>query len=189
MKIIITRHGQTEWNRLGKLQGQADIRLNEVGKEQAEETVKQIGDEKIDLIITSTLTRARETAEIINKRFNVPIVIDDRIKERSYGTCEGITLEERLELKRNYPIVEDVWNYTKNIDFNGIETMHDFCKRIYIALDDITERYKDKNVLIVTHGGAFFPINCYLNKKPLESIVDRKSVKGLQNCEVAKFEI
>ena len=131
MKIIITRHGQTEWNRLGKLQGQTDICLNEVGKQQAEETANQIADEKIDLIITSTLTRAKETAEIINKRFNVPIVIDDRIKERNYGKSEGITLEERLELKRNYPIVEYVWNYNKNIDFNEIETMHDFCKRIY----------------------------------------------------------
>ena len=76
--------------------------------------------------------------------------------------------------------------------------MHDFCKRIYIALDDITiyialdditEKYKDKNVLIVTHGGAYFPISCYFNKKPLEIIVDRTSVKGLQNCEFAKFEI
>ena len=189
MKIIITRHGQTEWNRLGKLQGQTDICLNEVGKQQAEETANQIANEKIDLIITSTLTSAKETAEIINKRFNVPIVIDDRIKERNYGKSEGITLEERLELKRNYPIVEYVWNYNKNIDFNEIETMHDFCKRIYIALDDITEKYKDKNVLIVTHGGAYFPISCYFNKKPLEIIVDRTSVKGLQNCEFAKFEI
>lgn len=189
MKIIVTRHGQTEWNRLGKLQGQTDNSLNEEGKAQAEETGKQIADEKIDLIISSPLIRARETAEIINKRFNVPIIEDDRIKERNYGQCEGITLEERLELSQRNPIVNNVWNYNENIDFNGIERMHDFCKRVYGFLNDITETYNGKNILIVAHGGVFFPISCYFNRRPLTDMVDRHSVKGLQNCEVARFEI
>ena len=83
MKIFITRHGQTEWNALGRLQGRKDIELNEVGKEQALTTGEKIKDEKIDIIITSPLKRARETAEIINKQFNVEIVEDDRLMERA----------------------------------------------------------------------------------------------------------
>ena len=188
MNLYVVRHGETIWNKEHRVQGITDMPLTEKGIEDTKELIPLVRDLNIDVVISSPLKRAKDTAKILVES-RLPINTDDRIKERNYGTCEGITLEERLELKRNYPIVEDVWNYTKNIDFNGIEPMHDFCKRIYIALDDITERYKDKNVLIVTHGGAFFPINCYLNKKPLESIVDRKSVKGLQNCEVAKFEI
>ena len=70
MEIFITRHGQTEWNALGKVQGQTDIELNDIGRKQAEETGKLIGNENIDLIIASPLKRARETANIINKNIN-----------------------------------------------------------------------------------------------------------------------
>ena len=130
MKIIVTRHGQTEWNRLGKLQGQTDNSLNEEGKAQAEETGKQIADEKIDLIITSPLIRARETAEIINKRFNVPIIEDDRIKERNYGQCEGITLEEFLT-KKKYIVVIDGDEYCEfqNMKNAGIINMDNIEKQ------------------------------------------------------------
>ena len=65
MKNFITRHGQNEWNSLGRLQGRKDIELNEVGKEQAMKIGEKIKDEKINIIITSPLKRARETAEII----------------------------------------------------------------------------------------------------------------------------
>ena len=99
MKVFITRHGQTEWNSLGRLQGRKDIELNEVGKEQALITGEKIKDEKIDIIITSPLKRARETAEIINKQLNVEIIEDDRLIERDYGELEGINkfkLKEEL---------------------------------------------------------------------------------------------
>ena len=68
MKIFLTRHGQTDWNVIERLQGQTDIELNDEGRQQAEETGELIKDENIDLIITSPLKRAKETAEII-KRF------------------------------------------------------------------------------------------------------------------------
>ena len=188
MKVIIARHGQTEWNRLGKLQGQTDISLNEEGQRQAEETARQIADEKIDLIISSPLKRARETADIINKRFEASIIEDDRLKERNYGKSEGLTVAERQELRKAHPIVDDIWNYDKNIDFNDIETMHSFCKRVYDFLDEISKKYKDKTILLVTHGGIVYPASCYFTRRPLSDIVDRNSIKGLKNCEVATFE-
>ena len=116
MKVFITRHGQTEWNSLGRLQGRKDIELNEVGKEQALITGEKIKDEKIDIIITSPLKRARETAEIINKQFNVEIVEDDRLMERCYGDFEGITKVELKEKKIQYPEIDDACNYLKNIN-------------------------------------------------------------------------
>ena len=97
MKIFVTRHGQTEWNALGKIQGRKDIELNEIGREQAEMTRKKLMNEKIDLIISSSLKRAKETAEIINKEFNVEILEDKRLVERGFGDFEGIT---KLELKK-----------------------------------------------------------------------------------------
>ena len=99
MKILVTRHGQTSWNVLGKIQGQTDIELNETGRIQARETGESIKNEDIDLIITSPLKRARETAEIINKNFNVNIIEDRRLMERCFGEYEGLTKEERKKLK------------------------------------------------------------------------------------------
>lgn len=189
MKVFITRHGQTKWNALGRLQGRKDIELNEIGKEQALITGKKIKDEKIDIIITSPLKRARETAGIINKQFDVEIVEDDRLMERSYGDFEGITKPELKEKKNQYPEIDDAFNYLKNINIFNIETMQDLCARIYEFLDEITTKYKGKNVLIVTHGSASIPIKCYFMKYPLEKLVDREKIKGLENCEVVEFEI
>ena len=67
--------------------------------------------------------------------------------ERGFGKSEGLTKDGRIKLKEIYPEVNDVWNYNKNIDFNGIETMQNFCNRIYKFLDEMIEKYKDKNIL------------------------------------------
>ena len=111
----MTRHGQTDWNLLGKIQGQTDIKLNDTGRNQAKETGMQIQNEKIDLIITSPLKRAKETAEIINKNFNVSIIEDDRLLERKYGRNEGSTKEDIQEMEKKNPDVNELWNYNKNV--------------------------------------------------------------------------
>ena len=115
MEIFVVRHGQTEWNALEKLQGQTDIELNEVGREQAQITGEQIKNENIDLIITSPLKRARETAEIINKNFNAPIIEDKRLMERGYGELEGKTRIERKMLKEISDEIDEFCNYNKNL--------------------------------------------------------------------------
>lgn len=189
MKILITRYGQTDWNVLGKIQGQTDIELNDNGRQQAKETGELIKNENIDIIITSPLKRAKETAKIINENFNVTIIEDNRLMERNFGKSEGLTKDDRRKLKEINPEVNDVWNYNKNIDFNGMETMQDFCNRIYKFLDEIINKYRYKNILIVTHGGVSVPIKCYFMKYPLENLCDRDAVKGLKNCEITKFEI
>lgn len=189
MYIIVTRHGQTDWNALGKVQGQTDIELNDIGKEQAKKTGELIKDEIIDLIITSPLKRAKETAEIINYKFRVQIIEENRLMERNYGKSEGLTKEEIKKLKEIYPEITDVWNYSKNININNIEKMDEFCNRIYQFLDDIINKYKDKNILLVTHGGVSIPIQCYFKKYPLEKIVDRDIIKALKNCEIGKFKV
>lgn len=189
MEILVTRHGQTDWNALGKIQGQTDIELNDVGRQQAEEMGKLIENETINLIITSPLKRAKETAQIINKKFNVKIIEDLRLIERNFGQSEGLTKNDTRQLKVNNLEINDIWNYNKNIEFNGMETMYDFCNRIYEFLDDVTKRYKDKNILLVTHGGVSVPIKYYFMKEPLENFVDRDNIKGIKNCEIIKFKI
>ena len=188
MKIFVTRHGQTNWNAEERIQGQQDIELNENGIEQAKMTSDSIKNEKIDLIICSPLKRARKTADIINEVLNVPVFEDKRLMERYFGKSEGLTKSEIREIAAVHPEIVDVWNYKRNVDYNGMETMQDFCKRIKEFLDELKEKYNDKTVLLVTHGGVFVPMNCFLSGILVENLIDRNSLKSLKNCEVAQFE-
>ena len=189
MKIIVTRHGQTDWNVLGKLQGHLDIELNDMGRKQAKEMGKLIKNENIDLIITSPLKRTKKTAEIINTNFQVNIVEDNRLIERDYGIMEGLTKNEIKKAKEVHPEINEIWNYNKNININNIETMKHFCNRIYQFLDEMLMKYQNKNILIVTHGGVSVPIQYYFNKYPLDKLINRETIKGLKNCEIIKYDL
>ena len=178
-----------DWNVLKKIQGQIDIDLNDEGRRQAEETAQNIGDRKVDLIITSPLKRAKETAEIINKRFNVPIIEDKRLLERGFGEFEGVTKDERNELKKIYPDIEYMWDYDKNVDVKGMEKVQVLCARIFSLLDEVTQKYSDKTVLLVTHGGTSVPIQCYFKVCTVHELGNRQVVRGLNNCEVAEFDV
>ena len=123
MQILLTRHGQTEWNVLKKVQGKVDIELNATGIKQAEETALKLKNTAIDIIISSPLKRARQTAEIINKETNLPIIIDERISERDFGEFEG--------KNRNEFSFEDFWSYKKAENYEKAEKIQDFFERIY----------------------------------------------------------
>ena len=85
MKIYIIRHGQTNWNKKGIIQGQKDIELNETGIKQAEKQIKTFNEKNIDLIISSTLKRASLTAQTISREKETKIIYDDKLKERCFG--------------------------------------------------------------------------------------------------------
>ena len=122
--------------------------------------------------------RAKQTAEIINEGRNIPIIYDDRIIERDFGEFEG---KETKDFD-----FHGYWNYYKNDIYKEAENIQVFFKRIYEFLDDINNKYKDKNVLIVAHGGVSIPVACYYNDKiPEGSLVDAGLVLG--NCQVAEY--
>ena len=175
MKIYVTRHGQTDWNVQGKTQGRADIELNEVGIKQAKQTKEELKNIDIDLIICSPLKRAKKTAEIINEGRNIPIIFDDQIIERNFGEFEG----EKIKF-------DEFWDYNAHPRCQRAETIQEIISRISNFLDKIKEEYKDKNVLLVTHGGVSIAINCYFKGIP----EDGKLINYcLHNCEVQEFEI
>ena len=179
MILYVVRHGQTEWNVQKRVMGRVDAPLTEVGLEQAQEVSDKLKNIQIDLIICSPLKRAKQTAEIINKNRNVPIIYDDRIIERYFGMIEGVLIDSIS--------FNDYWDYYKNLDDNDIETMHEMFDRIYNFLDDIKEKYKDKKILLVTHGGVGMPMNCYFqNDIPKGSL--RELGFQLKNCELKEYE-
>lgn len=174
MKLYVTRHGQTDWNVQGKTQGRTDIELNEVGIEQAKQTKKELKNINIDLIICSPLKRARKTAEIINEGRNIPIIFDNQIIERNFGEFEG----EKIKF-------DEFWDYNVTQKYQKAETIQEIISRISNFLDKIKEEYKDKNILLVTHGGVSIAINCYFKGIP----ADGKLINYcLHNCGVQEFE-
>lgn len=140
-KICIVRHGETDWNSLGKLQGRVDIPLNSIGILQAEECRDFLKLTDWNVIITSPLKRAKETAEIINKEINSCIIEMVDFIERHYGEAEGMTVTERNTAfpNRNYPYQEDRQLLTK---------------RVLDGIKKINQLYHGKNVLLVAHGGV-----------------------------------
>ena len=179
MKILLTRHGQTDWNVLGKIQGITDIELNETGIKQAEKTREELLDCPIDVILSSPLKRAKKTAEIIGKGRDIPIIIEQGLKERCFGKFEGKTREEMD--------FNTIWNYKLNKQYEDAESVGELFDRVDGFLEQIKEKYKDKTVLLVTHGGICVPIRAYFEGLPENT--DVLTGLGLENCEVKEYEL
>lgn len=155
MRLYIIRHGETEWNKVKRLQGQTDIPLAEEGIRLARETGKGMREEPIDLVISSPLTRAVQTAELLTEGRKIPILTDDRIIEISFGEWEGQCILESDVLPSDFRrlFYEEPLNCMCP---PGGETFDEVRKRtgdFYRSLCENPE-YKDKNILISTHGAA-----------------------------------
>ena len=146
--VCLIRHGETDWNAVGKIQGKTDIPLNDAGAQQASQCGAYLTASDWDLIITSPLQRARRTAEIINEPLGLPLVEMEEFAEKHFGDAEGLTYEERALTfpDRLYPNQED----------NVL-----FAERLATGLKIINDRYPDQRVLLVSHGGV---INAILGK-------------------------
>lgn len=171
--IYIVRHGQTDWNVEGRYAGRIDVQLNDTGRNQAKIVKEKLKDIKFDKVFSSPLIRAYETAEIICDN---RITKDDRIIERSNGDLEGKLKTEIIEM----------------IDFNNpkekrynIESIIDFRKRISSFFDEITNLYKGKNILIVTHAGVGIYTRCYFEGDPSGNDYSKYKIK---NCEIIKYD-
>ena len=172
--ILFVRHGETEYNAKGLTQGQLDIPLNENGINQAEVVKQALKDEKIDIIYASPLSRARQTAEIINEEHNVEIVFDDRLMEFYAGIRQGEDFyswsEDRIKAFKECP------------ESFGAESNIDFFTRVIEFFSEIED--EDKNILIVSHGGVFKNIYRYLH-----GITDfMQKFPTPENCEVVKMK-
>lgn len=179
MKIYITRHGQTEFNKNNKVCGLSDIDLNNNGKKQAlllkDNVIKK--DLKFDLIYVSPLKRAKQTVEPIEKHFNKKAIVDNRLIEFNFGEKEACNIDDSdFRKKRNDPFIH----------FPNGESMVKAASRIYSFLDELTSK-KDKinTVLIVSHKTSSKLINSYFKSQTLEEFNTFK----MDNCEILEYEI
>lgn len=150
--ICLVRHGETDWNASGRLQGATDIPLNNAGIQQAKECGEFLKASEWDVMITSPLKRAKRTAEIIHENLiDVPLIEMDDFSERYFGDAEGMTVDERKATysSRNYPNQEE---------------MDSFKDRIMTGIKKVNQNYPDGKILLVAHGAVINSILSTLSK-------------------------
>lgn len=174
MNLYVVRHGQTIWNVERKVQGITDIPLTDEGRLEAKKLQQLIKSLNIDVVISSPLSRARETAKILVDS-KLPINIDDRIKERDWGMNEGALIDTVDRW--------DCWDVILNTKVQNIECIQDFMYRVSDFIEEIKIKYKDKNVLIVTHSAVSRVIHYLLGKIPDDSNLSRINIPNLRVIE------
>ncbi|KWX79651.1 histidine phosphatase family protein [Paenibacillus jilunlii] len=176
MLIGLIRHGLTDWNAEGRIQGQSDIPLNDEGRKQAE----MLGDRLLqetyrwDYCITSSLSRAAETGRIIAAKLGIPLLEpDERIRERAYGQVEGMTAAQR----------EEKWGKDWNLLPLGQESDKQLQARALAFMEEISALYPDKNILVISHGGFLAQLYIALYKDKYSERLGNLSLTILEKNE------
>jgi broad specificity phosphatase PhoE len=168
-RILLVRHGETDWNLDRRLQGHADRPLNETGREQARDLAAELADEPLDAVYSSDLSRAEETARIIAEARGLDVTALQSLRERHFGTWEGLTDEE---IHERFPDAAD------GVLGDG-EPRDELDRRVLGALERIAEEHPDGTALVVSHGG------------PLRAVLRHCGVDGVDriaNCHVLRLE-
>lgn len=156
------------------------INLNDTGIAQATKLAEKLKKVSIDLIICSPLPRTKQTAEIIANGRDIPIIFERNISVRDFGEHKGKIADVDFDFTHGF------WSYKANIKYKKAENIRDFFKRVYSFLDEIKTKYRNKNILIVTHGSIGIPIYCYFNGIPED---DNLLKYVLKNCDIAIYEL
>ena len=151
-KLYIVRHGETVWNREGRIQGHTDVGLSERGLEQARLLAQRLKSVPLDAAYASDLCRASDTAAAILEGRDVPLYPTPRLREYHKGAFEGLT---EAELRARYP-AEYPGYIAKDLDYapEGGESTRGVSARMTAAVNEIKERHLGDNVLVVGHGGS-----------------------------------
>jgi broad specificity phosphatase PhoE len=179
--LILARHGETDWNREGRWQGHSDTSLNELGREQARQLADELAGE-VDVVYSSDLSRARETAEIIGARLGLDVEVDSRLRERSFGSWEGLTHPE-VEERDAEALAR--WHAGEGYGALDAEPHDAFAERMTGFLHDVLKRHPGERILVITHGGSMRVIHALA--EGLDYMRDRRLIPGVENCAVAKY--
>ena len=180
--LLLVRHGETDWNREGRWQGHSDTHLNEIGRAQAERVAGEL--DGVDVVYSSDLARARDTAEIIAGRSGLPVRLDARLRERSFGAWEGLSA---AEIEAEFRDAHLRWLAGEGPGADDAEPFDAFGRRVREALGEILERHPDETVLVVAHGGTVRVIHALAGG--LDYVRDHRSIPGVPNCVVSKYAV
>jgi probable phosphoglycerate mutase len=150
-RILLVRHGETDWNATGRIQGHSDTPLNAAGYQQARQVAQRLTREPVQALYSSDLARAFQTATVIGHTLGLTVVTSPQLRERRYGLWEGLT---SAEIQTRYPAQFTEWR-ARSTDFappQG-ETRSQLLTRALAELHTIARRHASQVVVVVTHGG------------------------------------
>ena len=188
MKLLLTRHGETDWNLQRRIQGSTDKDLNETGRRQAMQLAESLllSEDRPDIVYTSGLKRALKTAEIAAKRLQIPCLIHPGLEEIGFGLWEGLTWEQ---VEDKYPELYQIWHTDRRYGHppEG-ESYQDLLNRVVPALQDIIQKEggssADRRILIVTHSAVIMSLLSHLNRTPFHEMVKRYRTQNAQIIEL-----
>ena len=159
-RLLLARHGVTDFNNAKKFAGCIDVELSEDGLKQAERLRDRLSGEKIDAIYSSDLKRAMATTEVISSAHNTDIVACPELREMNYGYAEGLTYQE---IKNSYPEIAGlIADYSLELDFPGGESFRELIERTCRFVDRLDKYASSETVLIVSHNGPLRVLVCHL---------------------------
>lgn len=168
MKLFLIRHGESEWNRLNKVQGLGDPGLSEEGKRQAKQLALRLAGEEIDLIYTTPLLRAKQTARAISNAGAIAIKELESLREITLGTWEGKSFEEISRIfKKDY----QAWlKAPSKAKIPQAESLTAFKKRIISSFKAIVKNNDAQNIAVVTHNGVISVFLSYIFKSNFDQL-------------------
>jgi probable phosphoglycerate mutase len=182
--ILLARHGETDWNSEGRWQGHADQPLNDAGREQARELAESLAGRAIDVVYSSDLVRAHETALIVGDRLGLPVEIDAGLREVDVGDWAGRLV---TEIEAADPKGFARWREGRK-GWNGGESYEEMGERVVAAVLRLAARHEGQTVLIVSHGGSIRA--CRATAAGLDYAASRVAAIGsMANCEVAELHV
>lgn len=174
-ELYLLRHGETEWNRALRFQGQVDVPLNDVGHAQALRLAKRLADGGLNALICSDLQRARQTAQPLADVLGMESVPLPGLREQNFGQVDGMKVED---IQTQFPQEWAQWIlFDANYALPGAESAEQFHQRVMEALSAVVTRYggADRRLAVVTHGGVLDMI--YRTAKGL-------SLSGPRECQI-----
>jgi broad specificity phosphatase PhoE len=172
MNLILIRHGETEWNKLGLCQGISDINLSDFGKIQASHLAESLKNSRIDFIYSSNLKRAYETAALIAENHKLKVEVEDAFREMDQGDFEGLPFKK---MRETHSELLQSWRADPaNFRIPNGETLQEVQDRAYSALKNISFSHLGKTVLIVSHNFTIITLLCKFQGNSLKDFYKYK---------------
>lgn len=175
-RLLLWRHGNTDSNAADRVQGQADTPLNDLGRAQAAAAAPVLAAMRPDVIVSSDLSRAADTAAYLGEVTGLPVAADPRLRERYFGVWQGMTL---AEIAVRHPTAFAAWRRGDPSPGCDLESLDDMGKRVGVALQELADANPGATIVVTTHGGAARQGTGHLLGWPTDVL---RTVRGLENC-------
>ncbi|MEX0999013.1 MAG: histidine phosphatase family protein [Thermodesulfobacteriota bacterium] len=170
MNLILIRHGETDWNRIGRCQGVADIVLNENGKKQARELAHSLRDHNIKAIYSSDLKRARETAQHIAEHHNITVQLEPGLQEMNQGDLEGLSFPD---IRDRYAEVLKQWRESpETLRLPSGESLVEVQNRAWRVFEKVHDKHLGETVVVVSHNLTIITLLCKITGVGLKGFRD-----------------